>query len=176
MIREDLAAIPQYALPAGYRMRRFGAGDRATWVRIEQVSDPDWPITGETFDDEFGRDLPAMAKRGYFLVSPGGEDVGTITAWYDRRYRRRRWGRIHWVAIVPAHRGLGLSRSAMTVAMNRLRALGHRRAMLATQTHRTAAIRTYLRFGFVPDLTDAGAAEAWRLVGEQIDLPALKGL
>jgi len=174
MIREDLQEIPQFALPDGYAMRAFRPGDRETWVRIEQASDPTYSLSGATFDAEFGRDLPGMARRGFFLVAPDGRDVGTVTAWYLRRYLGRPWGRIHWVAIVPEHRGRGLSRCIMTAAMNRLRALGHRRALLTTQTHRIPAIRTYLRFGFVPDPSYGDApAEAWAAVAAHIRHPAL---
>lgn len=176
MVREDLEDIPVYPLPVGYRMRRFGEGDRRTWLRIERASESFQKITPETFDSNFGDDLPAMPKRCYFLVAPDGRDVGTITAWYDRSFRGRRWGRIHWVAVEPAHRGRGLSHGMMTVAMNRLRAMGHRRAMLVTQTPRLAAIRTYLRFGFVPDMTADGAPRAWKLIAEHIAHPALAGL
>ena len=50
MLREDLEEIPRYPLPEGYAMRRFRPGDRATWVRIEQESDPEEGLSGETFD------------------------------------------------------------------------------------------------------------------------------
>lgn len=176
MVRANLAGIPEYPLPAGYAMRRYRRGDRETWFRVERASDTLHKITAATFDRGFGGDEDGLTKRSYFLVSPDGEDVGTITAWYERRHLGRRWGRIHYVAIVPAHRGKGLSRCIMTVAMKRLRALGHRRAMLGTQTPRLPAIRTYLRFGFVPDLTTDGAARAWRLVARHIRHPALEGL
>jgi len=176
MVREDLEDIPQYPLPAGYAMRLYRPGDRETWMRIHREAespDGDW---GKCFDGEFGGDLAGMAKRCCYLVSPRGRDVGTVTAWYDRRFLGRRWGRIHYVAIVPEHRGKGLSRSIMTVAMERLRRLGHRRAMLVTQTHRIPAIRTYLRFGFVPEMTSDNAARAWKLVAEQFPHPALERL
>lgn len=175
MIRQDMASIPQYPLPAGYRLRLWRPGDRKTWLRIEQAVEPAGVITAKLFHGEFGDDLPAMAKRCYFLLAPDGEEVGTITAWYLRRYLGRAWGRIHYVAIVPAHQGRGLSRCILSVAMERLRSLGHRRAMLVTQTHRIRAIRTYLRFGFVPDMTRGDAAWAWGLVRQQIDHPALGG-
>jgi len=174
MIREDLAALPEYGPPDGYSMRPFRSGDRATWLSIWRASERFEKVLDGHFDAEFGRDLPGMARRCLFLVSPGGRDVGTITAWYERRYRARPWGRIHYVAIVPRHRGKGLSRCLLTAAMKRLRALGHRRATLVTQTPRIAAIRTYLRFGFVPDRTAPDAARAWAVIGRQIDHPALK--
>lgn len=176
MLRDSLEDVPQFPLPGGYRMRPWRRGDRETWLRIERAVEPAGAIPDKLFDSEFGDDLPAMAKRCRFLVAPDGRDAGTITAWYLRRYLGRAWGRIHYVAIVPEHQGRGLSRCIMTAAMNRLRALGHRRAMLATQTHRIPAIRTYLRFDFVPDLAPGDAAGAWRLVARHIDHPALKAL
>ena len=174
MLREDIENVPQYALPAGYAMRPFGDGDRETWIRIQQACEGPAAGAGEWFDREFARELPRMARRSFFLVAPDGDDVGTITAWYERRHLGRPWGRIHYVAIAPPHRGRGLSRCILTVAMNRLRTLGHRRAMLATQAHRIPAIRTYLRFGFVPEITSPDAADAWRQAARHIDHPALR--
>jgi GNAT superfamily N-acetyltransferase len=175
MVRGDMEGIPQHPLPEGYSMRLYRPGDRETWLRVQRAWEPFERITEDMFDRTFGVDLPAMERRGYFLIAPDGHDVGTITAWYERRFVGRPWGRIHWVAIASEHRGKGLSRCIMTVAMNRLRALGHRRAMLTTQTPRIAAIRTYLHFGFVPDMSTERAAHAWKLVAECIDHPALKG-
>jgi GNAT superfamily N-acetyltransferase len=173
MVRGDLENVPDYPLPEGYSMRRFRPGDRKTWLRVERAAETLGRITGGLFDEEFGDDPAVMARRCCFLVAPNGREVGTITAWFDRKHLGRRWGRIHYVAIVPEHQGKRLSRCIMTVAMRRLRALGHRRAMLVTQTPRIAAIRTYLRFGFVPDWTTPWAERAWKLVGEHISHPAL---
>ena len=93
------------------------------------------------------------------------------------------WGRIHWVCIVPQHQRKGLCRPMMTAAMNRLKALGHERAILGTQTPRLVAIKVYLDFGFVPDLGDdaPGAAggesrRAWRLVKQELSHPGLAGI
>jgi len=173
MLRQDMRNIPQHRVPAGYSIRAFGDGDRRTWLDIHEAAEPYSEVNGRLFDSAFGRDLPAMPRRCMFLVSPDGRDAGTITAWYERRYARKPWGRIHYVAIAPAFQGLGLCKVIVTAAMNRLRSLGHRRAMLTTQTPRIRAIRTYLNFGFVPDMSLDGAVRAWSIVRRTLRHPAL---
>ena len=176
MVRADLDSIPQHPLPEGYRMQPFGKAARDRWVRIQQASETHAGITRRTFDVDFGADLPAAARRGLFLVGPDGQDAGTITAWYTHSYRRRRWGRIHWVAVMPDHRGKGLSKAMMTVAMNHLKQFGHRRVCLRTQTFRTIAVKVYLDFGFRPDLTYEDGPRAWSMVRQTLAHPALKTL
>ncbi len=175
MVREDMENIPQYPLPGGYQMRRYRPGDKDTWSLIHRIADSR-PDAEEIFDRVFGPDLPAMERRCYFLVSPDGNDVGTITAWYERNYHRRRWGLIHWLAILPEHQGRSLSKPMMTIAMNRLGWLGHRRALLRTATSRIPALKTYLDFGFAPDMRSKDADRGWRLVRQFVDHPALSGL
>jgi GNAT superfamily N-acetyltransferase len=175
MIRDDLEEIPRYALPGGWRMRDYEPGDEwDAWMRIEAAADRYTDVTPERVRREWGGDPDSLARRMMFLVSPEGRDVGTITAWYTRRYAGRRWGRIHWVAIEPEYQGRGFGKAMMTAGMNRLRKLGHRRAMLATQTPRLAAIKVYLDFGFRPDLTQGDARRAWRLVRDALGHDALK--
>jgi GNAT superfamily N-acetyltransferase len=174
MVRPDMANLPQHPLPPGYTTRFYRPGDRDAWLRIWRRAEKLTTITDDMFDSLAAGDFDGMARRCHFLVSPEGQDVGTATAWYEPAFQGKPWGRVHWVAIVPAHQGKGLSRGLMTVTMNRLRGLGHRRAMLMTQTPRIAAIRTYLHFGFVPDPTADRAVYAWGLVGEAIDHPALR--
>jgi len=176
MIREHLRDLPRWLLPEGFCLRAFRTGDRRTWMDLQRRSEPNITITDRHFDHDLGTNLPAMTRRCLFLVSPDGEDIGTITAWYLRSFHGQRWGRIHWVAIVPECRGRGLAKGMMTAAMNRLRELGHRRAMLVTHTVRTVAIRTYLNFGFIPDLSLPGAIEAWQSVRRELAHPALDPL
>ena len=173
MLRQDLADIPQHPLPVGFSMRLFRDGDGGTWSGVWQAAEPHKTMKAEMFEREFSHDLPSMPRRCYFLVSPAGRDIGTVTAWYVRSYRGRPWGLIHYVAIVQEFQGRGLAKPMVTVAMNRLRLLGHRRAMLRTQTPRIVAIKTYLDFGFVPDMTAKDAHHAWSLVREVLPHPVL---
>lgn len=179
MVRADMLNVPQHEFPKGYSLRRFRQGDWATWVRVQQLAEPFYTIDQATFDKNFGQDLPAMPERSFFLVAPDGSDTGTITAWYDlsvKNYPGQAVGRIHWVCIVPLHQRKGLCRPMMTAAMNRLKALGHERAVLDTQTPRLAAIKVYLDFGFLPDLRDDEARRAWRLVKQELPHPGLAGV
>ncbi len=173
MVRQTLDGIPDHPLPDGYRLRPYEPGDRRTWVTIWQATEPFLTITPETFDVEFGDDLPAMPKRCLFLVAPDGADVGTATAWYTRKYRGKAWGRLHWLALLPSHQGRGLSKPLAAAVLKRMRSLGHRRAMLGTQTPRLAAIRTYLDVGFRPDMTAEHAERAWAVVREAMNHEAL---
>ena len=127
-------------------------------------------VNEQTFTKSFGGDLRAMERRCLFLVSPQGRDVGTTTAWYDRKYAGQAWGRIHWVALSFEVQGKGLSKPMMTEAMNLLNRLGHRRAILGTQAPRLAAIKLYLDFGFVPDMSVPDADRAWRMVQTHLHL------
>ncbi|MDY7010448.1 MAG: GNAT family N-acetyltransferase [Planctomycetota bacterium] len=175
MVRENIKDIPQHPLPEGYAVRLYRPGDKDAWVRLQWESDS-LSRGEEMFDNSYGYNLPALERRCFFLVAPDGHDAGTITAWYHQNYRGLRWGRIHWLGIIPQHRRKRLSRSLMTVAMNCLARFGHRRAMLGTRSDRIPAIRTYLNFGFVPDMRCKDAERGWRFVQDAIDHPALSRL
>ena len=171
MVRRDLEDIPGHLPPDGYSLRAFEPADRKTWAwvwRSELGSGAE-----EAFDAVFGHDADAMPRRCLFLVSPEGYEVGTITAWYER-HRGQRWGRLHWVGIVPAYRGQGFCKCMVSAALNRLRDLGHRRAMLGTEPFRIPAIRTYLRFGFVIDPRNEAASQVRDLLRARIGHPALE--
>jgi len=167
--RDNLRDIPEFPLPAGYRLRSYRPGDREAWVRIWQAASVrgwDWS-TPQGFDGEFGRDLKSMPKRCVFLATDDGTEVGTVTAWY-RRFRGKRWGMVHWFAIVPEHQGRGLGKPLLAEALRRMRAVGHRRAMVGTQLVRLPAIKTYLDLGFVPE-----DADIRKLLRKHISHPAL---
>jgi GNAT superfamily N-acetyltransferase len=176
MLREDLIDIPPLELPAGYALRPYREGDRDTWMDIERASESFRTIEDDLFEKQFGDDLAEMPARCRFLVGPDGSDVGTITAWFDNQYGGKCWGRVHWVAIRPEHRGRGLARPMVAATMRQMVELGHRRSILDTQTPRLPAIRVYLDLGFVPDMTYLNAADAWRRIRAYMDHPVLAGL
>lgn len=123
------------------------------------------------FDREFKHHLSVMEDRSFYLTTDTGEEIGTITAWWHN-IGEEVWGQIHWVVIHPDYQGSGLSKPMMTVAMERLKQ-SHERCFLGTSTGRLAAIKVYLDFGFMPDLSHENSKEAWTEVASVLEHPLL---
>ena len=161
MVRPTLTDLPQHSLPAGYSLRWYRPGDAAIWTAIQSVAEKFEPILATLFQKEFGDNELELARRQAFLLSPHGTEIGTATAWFNAAYRGQSYGRIHWVAIVPEFQGRKLAKPLLSAVCNRLVALGHPRAYLATATGRLPAIQLYLTFGFVPEIRDAAERLLW---------------
>jgi len=172
MFRPHMRDIPRAEFPGGYGIRPMTLDDIGLWTDIERDAEPWFPIGSDEFRHVFGDELAAVGRRCFIITDSRGLGVGTISAWYDREYRGGQWGRIHWLAVRPAHQRKGLARAGLALAMRKL-AQWHDRAMLATQTRREGAIRLYLDFGFVPDLADSGARAAWGELAGRMRHPAL---
>lgn len=175
MALDDLARVPDLALPAGYQTRAYGAGDERHWARIEREA-------GEFADDaralarfaaEFGSHTGEMKERCLLLCAADGSPIGTTTAWYGE-HGGQVIGRLHWVAIVPAFQGRGLSKPLVAAALARMRQW-HDRAYLTTQTTSWIAVKVYLDFGFRPVFDRPDSGEAWALMARVLKHPALGG-
>ena len=151
--RKDLKNIPVHPVAEGYRIRTYqNRKDRQNWATIWQgaaVKGWDWG-TPEGFDADYGRDPKVLRRRVLFAETVKGEAVGTVAAWQCRK-RGKRYGMIHWYAVLPKHQGRGLGKALLTVCLQTMKSLGHRRAYVGTQLIRLPAIKTYLDFGFVPE-------------------------
>lgn len=171
MIRENMENIPQFPIPAGYAIRNYRRNEGHIWTRILKAGEPYMEIDDGLFDREFERHLSVMEDRSFYLTTDTGEEIGTITAWWQHR-EGAVWGQIHWVVIHPDYQGHGLSKPMMTVAMERLKQ-SHDRCFLGTSTGRIAAIKVYLDFGFMPDLSHENSKEAWTEVASVLEHPLL---
>jgi GNAT superfamily N-acetyltransferase len=168
MIRPHLEDIPVHVLPAGHYLRMYRPGDEPVWVEIQALADHYNTITTELFAREFGQDWAVLAERQLYLCDATNTAIGTATAWFDDNYRGKRYGRIHWVAILPDKQGYGLAKPLMTTACHMLRDLGHSRAYLTTSTARIPAINLYLQFGFIPQIDTPGDSEVWYMLQKQL--------
>jgi GNAT superfamily N-acetyltransferase len=161
MIRQSLQAIPDFKLPAGFKLRWYVAGDEALWLEIHLKADRFNPITPELFQQQFGTDTEQLKKRQCYLLSPDDKAIGTATAWYGKDPEVKEFGRVHWVALLPEYQGRGLSKPLLSAVCNRMRELGHTQAYLTTSVERKAAIGSYLRFGFKPWIRNEDEQAIW---------------
>ncbi len=182
MVRDNLDCIPQYALPEGYSIRTFVAGEGEVWAGIGHAAGnfQSYADARERFDKEFSEPADDMESRCFFVVeNKSNRAIGTAMAWYDADFDdgsgqppARPYGRVHWVAIVPEFQGKGLAKPMMTAVLNRL-AESHDRAVLGTQTFRKTAVRLYLNFGFRPCFKNPTCPEAWKELAQELRHPAL---
>lgn len=150
MINEDLASAPVFDLPATFGLRWYEPGDVETWLAIHHAAETHIVINRELFFDQFAHDTLLLGERLCFLLeAASGRAIATATAWAETQGRFAGYGRVHWVAVVPAFQGRGVGTLVVSAACRRLLLLGHRRAFLRTSTLRPAAIRLYEKFGFV---------------------------
>ena len=173
MIRTHMDDIPEFTLKAGFDIRKYRSNECHVWTRIQQKSETFFAIDDQLFHREFGNDYTAMEDRCFFLTSSKGDEIGTITAWWNESWRDQNWGRIHWVAIVPDYQGKGLSKPMMSVAMKQLKK-SHDRCFLTTSSRRLVAIKIYLEFGFCPDLESKNSVQAWSQLAKFLDHPTLQ--
>ncbi len=172
MIRNDLEHIPEHPLPPGISLRWYQPGDEQHWVDIHLLADPYNKIDLALWRREFGGDARILSQRQAFLVQEEtGYVFGTATAWWDDDYYGQPYGRIHWVAIVPAMQGQGLARPLLSIVCRQLKALGSERAYLVTSTGRIPAINLYARFGFRPHIRTAEEREIWHQVQAYVRVP-----
>jgi ribosomal protein S18 acetylase RimI-like enzyme len=175
MVRTDLENTPDMPIPGSYQLRRFEPGDESAWARVEtaagEFTDPDKALAH--FAGEFGAHLSEMRERCLFLETSGGEVVGTTTAWRNLEFQGRDYGRIHWVAVVPACQGKGLGRLLVTKALILMRRW-HERAYLTTQTTSWVGVHLYLTLGFLPFLTSPNEEAGWELLREKAPHPLLR--
>jgi len=160
----DPPPMEQYPLPEGYRMEFYRDGDEAKWVDLHmQVKQFDAPEkAAHCFENEFPGKEERM-RRMLFVYAPDGSCAGTATAWFNPDGT----GRVHWVAVSPAHRGRGIAKALVSRVVRLLDELHGGRIILASLTRNHIAIAMYEKMGFIPDITASqGGEEAWRIIRE----------
>jgi GNAT superfamily N-acetyltransferase len=171
MRRDDLDNLPRYTLPRGFEAKWYRPGDQRLWLDIQYQSERWSTINEAKFETEFGRDDAALGQRMCFLCDVAGEAVATASAWHNGEIDGEPAGRLHWVAVVPRYQGKGLSKPLLSIVCERMRELGHTRAMLATSTARPAAVNLYLHFGFRPMIRHDSDQSNWDELAPHLKYP-----
>ncbi|HEY3343058.1 MAG TPA: GNAT family N-acetyltransferase, partial [Anaerolineae bacterium] len=175
MIRPHLRDIPDVPFPEGYSVRALRRNEGGLWEDIWRDAETFFKIENGLFEKEFGDDPAAIERRCFIIAAPDGVAAATISAWYSRDIDGLDYGRIHWVATRKAYQGKGIMRAGLSYALRQM-AQWHTRAVLGTSTGRVAAIKLYLDYGFVPDMSAPHAREAWTAFRKKLNHPALRCL
>ena len=159
MRRPNMDNIPQYDFPDGYTIHHWQTGDLQHWIDIQKRFH-DTEVNEEGFHADYGHNEAFYKQRIYFLMHKE-QVIGSISAWFGDEDRGTDVGQIHWLVIVPEHRGKNLSRPMMTYACNKFKELGHQSAYLETDIEFVPAVRLYLHFGFQPEITSDELQTEW---------------
>ncbi len=163
-----LAAPPVPQLPAGYSLRTYQPGDEPRFYEVMALAG--WP----GWDDE--RLQPWIARiipnGWYFAIDDAsGEIVAAAMALHNHTADHPFGGEVGWVAGDPAHAGKGLGMAVVAAVTARMIAAGYRNIHLYTEHWRLAAIKTYLKLGFIPFLYLPEMWDRWEVLCEQLNWP-----
>jgi len=151
---------PIEPLPDSYAVRPFSDGDQRAWAdllnRNGQLGRWDLQrIEGE-------REGALLSDGQFFALCQ--ERVVACAGVYDRQRNKQLCWEIGWIASEPELAGMGLGRQVATAAVRHALALPKRPIYLLTDDHRLAALKTYLRMGFIPDLSHSSYLGRWQRI------------
>ncbi len=154
--------------PPGYSWRTYQPGDEPSFYLImERAGWPGWN------SDKLRPWQLRMLPAGWFMAihEESGSIVATAMALRDQSEFHDLGGELGWLAADPAHAGkdLGLAVSAAVTA--RLIHEDYRHIHLYTEDWRLAALKTYLKLGYMPFLYLPEMLERWRAICTQLQWP-----
>jgi len=146
-MRRGPEPLPPLDLPDGVSLFGFNeAGGGEAWEHIVNTA------FGSSFAfDRKMRAEPAFRPERILFLAKEGQPIAVAAAW-----QRDKWppgtGYLHYVGVLPEAQGQGLGYWVSLAALHQMRREGKTQAVLETHDHRLAALKTYLRLGFVPDI------------------------
>jgi len=170
MRRPTLDDLPEIVLADGYSLRASREGDGRHWARILREAFRDESFDESRFDREMKAHPAYRPERIFFVCAPGGLPCGTASAYRQEQFGKDT-GYLHWIGVCPAHRGKRLGEAASLAALHRFRFEGLSAAVLQTDDFRLAAIKTYLRLGFLPLVQHESHPARWAAVRAEVGMP-----
>ena len=147
MCRPHLADLPTVQpLPDGYLLRL--CQDEDDWAALAATlaaafEDP-WDLARVRSELTGASDVNAI-----YIVSWQGKPIATASS---RNFLDRfpGSGYVHWMGTHPSHMRKGMAAALLARLLQDFVERGYRNAILETDDFRIAAIKSYLKFGFIP--------------------------
>lgn len=167
MCRPHLVDLPTvHSLPDGYLLRLFrDDGDLAALAAtLSAAFDDPWDIARVRSALTDAPDVKAI-----YVVAWQGLPIATASSRHvlDRFPES---GYVHWVGTHPAHMRKGIATVLLGRLLQDFVGRGYRDAVLETDDFRIAAIKSYLKFGFIPvdDVMGEDHRRRWSFVFQTI--------
>ncbi|MBX3010453.1 MAG: GNAT family N-acetyltransferase [Caldilineaceae bacterium] len=163
-----LAVPPSISVPAGYTLHTYQHGDEPGFYQVmERAGWPGWHA------EKLSPWLARIPPGSWFMISHGASQtiVATAMGLHDHSADHPFGGELGWVAVDPAHGGKGLGTAVCAAVTARLIAAGYENIHLYTEHWRLAALKLYLRLGYVPFLYTPAMAERWQSLCTQLEWP-----
>ena len=166
MTFNDFSMLPEPAFPASYALRTYVEGDDEVWLRLLSSGNFGKWDRGRLDRMKAGERAP-LPLDGVFFVTANSNPVGTACVFlYESK--RGTYSEFGWLAVDPEWRGRGLgeilTRKALFFAGEQL----HHHVFLKTEEFRLAAIKTYLKVGFQPEMVDSTHCGRWTKLREHL--------
>lgn len=161
-----LPLLPMPPLPEAYVLRVATPTDSMALSRVLEASFKEpWP---EERVRQVLLDHPEVPKT--FVVAHG-QDIAATASYQvmPREFPFSGW--VHYVGGSPAHAGKGLGAVVTLRVLEEAVARHNADVGLTTDDPRLAAIKTYLRLGFEPDIWHETHAARWRAVFNELGMP-----
>jgi mycothiol synthase len=163
-----LAAPPTVRLSPGYNLRAYQPGDEVRFYEVMALAGwPGW--NDERLQPWIARILP----EGWFMAVHQQSSLiaASAMALHSHSEQHPFGGELGWVAGDPAHAGRGLGMAVCAAVTARFIEAGYRHIHLYTEHWRLAAIKTYLKLGYVPFLYLPEMPERWQTLCAQLNWP-----
>ena len=153
-----LDAPPSIQLPPGYRLRTYQPGDETHFYKLMALAG--WPGWG---DERLKPWLYRILPEGWFMAIHEESDqiVATCMATHDHTWHTPFCGEVGWTAAHPAHTGKGLGTAVVSAVPGRFLKAGYRNIHLYTEIWRLAALKIYLKLGYVPFIHSSEDVGLW---------------
>jgi mycothiol synthase len=167
--QQRLGRPPDGSLPEGYTLRTFRPGDAAEHIRLmHSAGFVSWN------EEQLAGAMDKCLPNGFFVVEHNtsgpfdrlraGRLVATAMAHHQPLPHHPCGGELGWVAGDHEHKGKGLGYAVCAAATRRLIEIGYRNIYLRTDDFRLAAIKVYLKLGYVPFLFAPDMEGRWHAV------------
>ena len=178
MMFRPAAPVPAVKMPEGWSIRSMKPGEETTWVEIcgDEFWKPEEMTPTERWQKAMGDDPGVLPEHVFFACDPSDRPMATATLRLLKpdqlsHYPPSQSGLayLHYVAARPESRGLGAGSAVTAQVIRRGVELGLSDCVLTTDDHRLAAIKSYLRLGWIPVLYDETMLARWQVILESLN-------